>query len=493
MKDQLPSYQDALNVSPSNPNELLLIRLQVWHFFDVGRSPILNRQFARSFRQSNLAHWTVREVHVTEPNDMASRDTFVPVQVDFQHKRFTDGDPRGRAQYHVRGLFRRIAPALVFRFFLGTGSKPLFMSLVPLNVPQDRRSKYEQLFAISQLKINVQQFLRPAQLDEIDAIAALLSTATDALSALSFIVDFFIMMHAEQTNQSQFTSIPTSAASLVFGLAELFNSIQRIAPMVNELQQSYERSMILAAVDEPERLNAWQQAADPFLQHQTKFSRIATTLQRIKRGEAVTPQVLYTTALDLHASSLEFTRVRSRLNPQLVTELETYKGMEKWPKNFTGAGIVSAGAGAILLGCIASNPLGWAVATAFLGLGTLSTGTGGYQWMKVSNKRKAIRKVQQDLRDLASVFNEVRHDIAAFMCRTVLGIELDHLGDAEKRTFLESFAVDVDALHYQGYRESLVTSGIDKVLKYYDDLTTDFRQMVRHCGLDIDITETDQR
>jgi hypothetical protein len=203
--------------------------------------------------------------------------------------------------------------------------------------------------------------------------------------------------------------------------------------------------------------------------------------------------VLYTTALDLHASSLEFTRVRSRLNPQLVTELETYKGMEKWPKNFTGAGIVSAGAGAILLGCIASNPLGWAVATAFLGLGTLSTGTGGYQWMKVSNKRKAIRKVQQDLRDLASVFNEVRHDIAAFMCRTVLGIELDHLGDAEKRTFLESFAVDVDALHYQGYRESLVTSGIDKVLKYYDDLTTDFRQMVRHCGLDIDITETDQR
>jgi thiol-disulfide isomerase/thioredoxin len=367
------------------------------------------------------------------------------------------------------------------------------MSLVPLNVPQDRRSKYEQLFAISQLKINVQQFLRPAQLDEIDAIAALLSTATDALSALSFIVDFFIMMHAEQTNQSQFTSIPTSAASLVFGLAELFNSIQRIAPMVNELQQSYERSMILAAVDEPERLNAWQQAADPFLQHQTKFSRIATTLQRIKRGEAVTPQVLYTTALDLHASSLEFTRVRSRLNPQLVTELETYKGMEKWPKNFTGAGIVSAGAGAILLGCIASNPLGWAVATAFLGLGTLSTGTGGYQWMKVSNKRKAIRKVQQDLRDLASVFNEVRHDIAAFMCRTVLGIELDHLGDAEKRTFLESFAVDVDALHYQGYRESLVTSGIDKVLKYYDDLTTDFRQMVRHCGLDIDITETDQR
>jgi hypothetical protein len=47
------------------------------------------------------------------------------------------------------------------------------MSLVPLNVPQDRRSKYEQLFAISQLKINVQQFLRPAQLDEIDAIAAL--------------------------------------------------------------------------------------------------------------------------------------------------------------------------------------------------------------------------------------------------------------------------------------------------------------------------------
>jgi hypothetical protein len=43
--------------------------------------------------------------------------------------------------------------------------------------------------------------------------------------------------------------------------------------------------MTLAAVDQPERLNAWQQATHPFLQHQTGFSRIATTLERIKRGE----------------------------------------------------------------------------------------------------------------------------------------------------------------------------------------------------------------
>jgi hypothetical protein len=109
------------------------------------------------------------------------------------------------------------------------------MSLVPLNVPEDRKSKYEQLFAISHLKINVHLFLRPGQLDEIDAIEVLLSTATKALLALSFIVDFFIMMHAEQTNQSQFTSIPTSDATIVFGLAELFSSIQRIAPLVNEV------------------------------------------------------------------------------------------------------------------------------------------------------------------------------------------------------------------------------------------------------------------
>jgi hypothetical protein len=47
------------------------------------------------------------------------------------------------------------------------------MSLVPLNVPEDRKSKYEQLFAISHLKINVHLFLRPGQLDEIDAIEVL--------------------------------------------------------------------------------------------------------------------------------------------------------------------------------------------------------------------------------------------------------------------------------------------------------------------------------
>jgi hypothetical protein len=68
----------------------------------------------------------------------------------------------------------------------------------------------------------------------------------------------------------------------------------------------------------------------------------------------------------------------------------------------------------------------------------------------------------------------------------VLGIELR---DADKRGFLESFAVDVNALQYQGYRESLVMSGIDKVLKYYDDLTTDFNQMVKSCGFEVDIIE----
>ncbi|CVL08854.1 uncharacterized protein FMAN_14095 [Fusarium mangiferae] len=295
-------------------------------------------------------------------------------------------------------------------------------------------------------------------------------------------------MHAEQTNQSQFTSIPTSDATIIFGLAELFSSIQTIAPLVSELQQSYERSMTSAAVDQPERLNAWQQAAHPFLQHQTRFSRIATTLERIKHGEAVTPQALYTTAQDLHASSLEFNRVRSRLNSHLSTELEKYKLMEKWPKAFTGVGVVGVGAGAILL---ASNPAGWAVTAAILGLGgVVSAATGGWQWMKISKKRKAIRKVQEDLRDLAGVFNEARHDIAIFICWAVLGIELNHLGDAEKRAFLESFAVDVDVLQYQGYRESLVKSGIDKVLKYCNDLATDFHQMVECCGLEVDIAET---
>ncbi|KAM5528202.1 hypothetical protein FOXYSP1_19471 [Fusarium oxysporum f. sp. phaseoli] len=81
MNDQPPSYQQALGISALNPNALLQIRLEVWHFFDLGRSPILNREFARLFRASNLANWAVREVQVIEPNNGASRDTFVPVQV----------------------------------------------------------------------------------------------------------------------------------------------------------------------------------------------------------------------------------------------------------------------------------------------------------------------------------------------------------------------------------------------------------------------------
>lgn len=75
MAEKPPSYEDAVD-----SGKRLQIRLEVWHFWPYGRSPVLNQRFAQQFAQAQLPKWTTREVQVLEPDDIASRDEFVPVQ-----------------------------------------------------------------------------------------------------------------------------------------------------------------------------------------------------------------------------------------------------------------------------------------------------------------------------------------------------------------------------------------------------------------------------
>lgn len=99
---------------------------------------------------------------------------FPSLKVEFKHNEYTDNDPNGRAQNHVRELFRRIIPAIVLRFFLNIHSKPHTMSLVARNVSPDHQQRYCQLFIINKLNIRVDQLLTPAGVDDacIDEITA---------------------------------------------------------------------------------------------------------------------------------------------------------------------------------------------------------------------------------------------------------------------------------------------------------------------------------
>lgn len=81
MSEQPPSYEDVLATPPVNSNALLLVRLEIWHYFKLGRSPILNHDLAQLFIALELANWTVKEVEFVEPSGLASRDEFVPIQV----------------------------------------------------------------------------------------------------------------------------------------------------------------------------------------------------------------------------------------------------------------------------------------------------------------------------------------------------------------------------------------------------------------------------
>lgn len=93
------------------------------------------------------------------------------IKVDFE---YNDDDSEDGAENDVRQLFRHIAPAIIFLFFLEIQSKPHAMSLIPRNAPYPHQHRYRQLFIINKLNtLYAQAFLKPAELEDVDAIAAL--------------------------------------------------------------------------------------------------------------------------------------------------------------------------------------------------------------------------------------------------------------------------------------------------------------------------------
>jgi hypothetical protein len=81
MTKQLSCCESILGFLPVDSAALLLVRLEIWHFFELGRSPVLNHDLAQLFIELNLTNWTVKEVEIVEPSGLANRDNFVPVQV----------------------------------------------------------------------------------------------------------------------------------------------------------------------------------------------------------------------------------------------------------------------------------------------------------------------------------------------------------------------------------------------------------------------------
>jgi hypothetical protein len=57
----------------------LTVRLQVWHFTDLGRQPRYNQDLAHLFNAGpGLQDWQAQAAPFHDPND---RDQFVPVEV----------------------------------------------------------------------------------------------------------------------------------------------------------------------------------------------------------------------------------------------------------------------------------------------------------------------------------------------------------------------------------------------------------------------------
>ncbi|UKZ72586.1 hypothetical protein TrVFT333_000218 [Trichoderma virens FT-333] len=432
-----PNYEDV-EVITVNPNPRLRLRLEVWHFSTDGRSQKKNKRFAEVFKEANLENWDVQEVAVVEPDGASnpaseSRSAVADVgfpffKVDFKHNEYTDNDPNGRAQNHVRELFRRIIPPIVFRFFLDIHSKPHTMSLVARNVSPDHQQRYCQLFIINKLNIRVDQLLTPAGFENscVDDIVARLSTLPNGLSTLSQIVEIFSMyqlLHGQTV--PQFSFMHKQDADHVFNVRTLtLGDIEPLVTIAEELRPLYEANMNQTAADK---------LATKF---QVDFADVMGNLGKVKTDIPFTPQQLYETGLNLRTGNTMLLRARDFLGPHLERQVERYENDMRLPKNIRLGSVI---AGAIL----------------------------------------------QDLKDMADVFDEARRSVAVTVCQDVFNIGLDNLGQHERMAILHSFGIDVSALKYEEYRQSLVESSIDKLMRYYREMGTNFEHMVRVCGHDL--------
>ncbi|KAH0533323.1 hypothetical protein TsFJ059_001906 [Trichoderma semiorbis] len=468
-----PNYEDVETITV-DPNPKLLLRLEVWHFSSDGRSQKKNKRFAEAFKEATLENWDVKEVAVIEPDGASNRDDFVPIQVEFKHNEYTDNDPNGRAQNHVRELFRRIIPAIIFRFFLNIHSKPHTMSLVARNVSPEHQQRYCQLFIINKLNIRVDQLSISAGVDDacIDEIAARLSTLPNALSTLSQIVEIFStyqLLHGQTV--PQFSFMHKQDVDQVFNVrTSVLGDIEPLVRVAEELRPLYEANVDQAAAEK---------LATEF---QVDFADVMGNLGKVKSNLCFTPQQFYETGLNLRTANAMLSGARDFLGPHLERQVERYENDMRLPKNIRFGSVIAGAStgGAILLGGLASNPLTLTIAVFLYAAVAAQSNIGA-----ISKKNEAIKTFLRDLKDIADVFDEARRSVAVAVCQDIFNIGLDDLGQHERTAILHSFGIDVSALRHEEYRQSLVESSIEKLMTYYEEMGTDFEHMVRVCGNDL--------
>ncbi|PTB69315.1 hypothetical protein BBK36DRAFT_1186743 [Trichoderma citrinoviride] len=482
-----PNYDDISSAAPK-----LLVRLEVWYFSSHGRSQEKNELLAVAFEEAEPDNWSVRTVDVVEPHDEADRDDFV----DFEHREITNYDPNGRAQNHVRDLFRRIAPGVILNFFLSISRKPHTMSLVARNVLPDYRARYCQLFVINKLNTRVDELSAPPEVTDLEDIVTQLSTVDNGLPMLSQVVEVFTVFRLFQTQtKPKFSFMHPQDVESVFNLRTTgLENVEPLATIAENLRFLYEANLNQTAAELSAAPVEWASAVAPFRAFQSELSGVLVNLAKTdlgsqrkpKRGISVTPQVLYMAGLNLRTGGIMLSRAGDLLRPYLDEQLLQYDGRTLSPRNLaiggsaSGVGGVGTG-GAILYGTLASSPLGWTIA-ALLCVGAVAAAVA---YRGVSKEVEAIKKFKQYLKDMAGAFDEAQKAIVAVICQDVMGMELGSFRPDEQDAILKSFGIDVSALGQGEYQRSLLESSIDKLVQYYEEMREQFEHMVEVCGLDV--------
>ncbi|KFY81818.1 hypothetical protein V500_11056 [Pseudogymnoascus sp. VKM F-4518 (FW-2643)] len=237
----------------SSKNLPVTVRLQVWHYNERGRCPEFNHGFARLFSSEDIGdwnHWTVHPVQVVEPVGIAIRDDYVPVEVDFVHDLATYNNDQGNPESGVRDIFKKFAPAIVYRYFLSEiESPPHAMNIYAVADGEeimDKRIKTKLLLGADVLPLLPSLILacmdfQGAKISEgTDLVATAKETLAPYTAKLRWLKNW-LEAGSTPNNNTLMTTATSSVVPVPVPLEEATKSFEELRKLASELQPRLEK------------------------------------------------------------------------------------------------------------------------------------------------------------------------------------------------------------------------------------------------------------
>ncbi|KAK4063984.1 uncharacterized protein Triagg1_9312 [Trichoderma aggressivum f. europaeum] len=503
----------------------LVVHLQVWHYSTAeGRSPDANREFGALFQ--SIQDWTVIDGEIAAATELNLRDTYVPVEVKFRYERLEYDDPEQYPIAAVRKLFFRTAPQFIYQFFIAKRSTPHNMNIFPVDVEEKEKSLYTHVYVLNPLQIPINTFKMPDTVatdgvqDWFQTVAND-NTVCDVPGILAATVSLYLMY---QSNIMQGRDNSQISSQIGAKYCQVFNEVlpESFVQLRAMLQQSGSVTKFIQSnnhASEPEAPiidldMALRNAGDPLREYARLANGMHDKLMQLEKQEtAISNQDLYELVQISSAAALQFSKLKQAVRPVIKFLEEDYNTAVSGSKKKV-AGIGALGAGVTAVAVVAAlcwwNPVGWAAALGACGIGGLGAGgAGGAAGVAVggvagykkhrsfdSKGNEACLKVERvkefsiNVKELDDCADQARKAIAIIFCDQVMQKDLNvSLPEHERRSILDTLAVDMDAVSSSAYTKGVIRDRISEFRKQNEKLCESIKMVCQDANVESAIKE----